>query len=128
MAHKIEIILFDEDSGEEVTHLLPSENELCHRCGGDGVHTNPNIDGDGITESEMAEILHEDPDFLEDYQNGLYDITCQVCHGNKVIQVPDEQACSPEQLEILQRWNVLQEEIASADEEDRYTYRMESGF
>ena len=49
---------------------------------------NPAIDGAGITASEMDDILHDDPDFLEDYVSGVYDVTCRACRGQRVV-TPD---------------------------------------
>jgi hypothetical protein len=93
---------------------FPAKYEVCDRCQGEGRHTNPSIDGNGITGSEMQEILADDPDFLEDYMGGKYDVTCHVCHGNRVVLVVDEESCTPEQLsEYLER------------EKEEYEYQME---
>jgi hypothetical protein len=64
-----------------------SKYHVCPRCEGEGTHTNPAIDGNGITGSEMAEILHEDPDFLDTYMAGGYNIVCSMCNGRRVVTV-----------------------------------------
>ena len=59
---------------------------ICPTCKGEGKHVNPSIDANGITSSEM----NEDPEFMEDYFNGVYDIPCKECSGSgKVIETPE---------------------------------------
>lgn len=55
---------------------------VCPECRGHGQVTNPEIDGNGITGSEMEEL---GPDFLEDYLSGAYNIPCPCCHGQNVV-------------------------------------------
>jgi hypothetical protein len=55
---------------------------ICPRCDGAGTHTNPAIDGNGITTSEMDELGE---DFREDYLAGVYDIRCERCRGDRVV-------------------------------------------
>ena len=126
MSHNITVIIYNDD-GEQEEHKLPAKNEVCDRCEGFGTHTNPSIDGNGITESEMAEILHEDPEFLNNYMGGMYDVGCFACHGNKVVLVPDEEACSAEKMKVLQTWYDQQSEIAEEREAEMRYQRMEDG-
>lgn len=126
MKTTIELIMYDDD-GEEVVHTFPAKNEVCSNCDGYGSYVNPSIDGNGITESEMAEILHEDPDFLDNYMSGMYDIQCECCHGNKVVLAANEDACTPEQLKLLEDWRKREAEIAMEIEADNHTMRMENG-
>ena len=65
--------------GEEL--MLPAKFEVCYRCEGTGTHTHPDIDGNGITQSEMEELGE---DFREDYLNGVYDVQCSLCKGARV--------------------------------------------
>lgn len=60
--------------------------KVCTRCRGTGTHTNPAIDGNGITASEMDEIDNDDPDFRDNYMNGMYDVVCELCGGKRVIE------------------------------------------
>lgn len=60
--------------------------KVCTRCRGNGTHVNPAIDGNGITASEMDEILHDDPEFIDSYMNGVYDVSCELCGGKRVIE------------------------------------------
>ena len=50
-------------------------------CEGEGKTVNPSIDAHGLTHEDFA----EDPDFAEDYRNGMYDIPCRACHGKRVV-------------------------------------------
>ena len=85
----IELSVWDNDDNETII-LLPTKRAICSRCNGDGVHTNPAIDGNGIS----AETFHEDPEFREDYFNGVYDIQCEECHGEKIVDIVDVDAMS----------------------------------
>lgn len=109
-------VVIDCDEGEElffddgedyatVTLLLPGKNEVCGECQGDGRHTNRNIDGNGITQSEWNEWDYED---RETYMSGGYDVTCTECHGNKISFQLDYDACS----------DVVKEHMQSGDLED----------
>ncbi len=80
---------YEDENGNEIKHEFPAINAVCSRCEGYGHHTNPSIDGNGITESEMEELGE---DFREGYFNGVYDITCERCKGEKVILVIDTDA------------------------------------
>jgi RecJ-like exonuclease len=117
-------IVIVTDADEEVTHQLPAKNEVCDRCEGYGHHTNPNIDGNGITQSEWAEWDYEE---RESYMNGEYDVTCEECHGNKVVQVVDEDQCSEEQKNLFQQWAEQESERYASDAADRAYQRMECG-
>ena len=84
---------------------LPTVVVVCYRCGGRGMHTNPAIDGNGISSEEMHERGEE---FLEDYLGGLYDITCQECNGRNVVEEVDEAKLDPATLKEWRQW--LQDE------------------
>lgn len=70
---------------------VPARYEVCGRCRGEGKHTNPAIDGNGITSEEMYELGDE---FREDYLNGVYDVLCEECKGERVILKPDRERCT----------------------------------
>lgn len=79
---------------------VPAKYEVCGRCRGNGTHTNPAIDGNGITQSEMDEL---GDDFREDYVSGRYDIQCEECKGERVVLVIDEDRATPAQLAAWER-------------------------
>ena len=116
------IILYKTDAeGYDLEVELPTCFGVCPRCKGEGKHVNPNIDGNGITSSEMEELGQ---DFIEDYLGGVYDVTCQECGGLRVVPVLDESRVSEADLKAYQD----QEENAARDRAaDAYTRRMESG-
>lgn len=60
--------------------IIPIKYDVCPVCNGRGYYVNPNIDRQGLDTDES-------PDFIEDYYNGVYDITCQLCGGCRVIPV-----------------------------------------
>ena len=66
---------------------IPAHYEVCWRCEGTGSHTNPAVDGNGITASEVDEL---GPDFMEAYLAGRYDIQCLECNGERLILEPNE--------------------------------------
>lgn len=118
----ITITVYDDDDNE-VEYTLPATNEVCDRCEGHGTHSNPNIDGNGITASEWAE-WH--PDEQDAYINGEYDVTCEKCHGNNVITVPDTARMSQDQLKIFHQWEKQEAERASNDAEWNRENEMEA--
>jgi hypothetical protein len=85
-------------------HTLPTKFKVCPLCEGKGTHINPSIDSHGLT----AEDFYEDPGFLEDYASGKYNQTCNECHGLRVIEVVDEEAC---ERQLLKDYLKQQEEI-----------------
>jgi RecJ-like exonuclease len=87
---------YDED-GEEITP--PMRWEICTRCEGEGTHTNPNIDGNGITASEWEEW---DDDERDGYMSGRYDVACDECNGSGKIHVVDLERCTPEVRAIVE--------------------------
>lgn len=122
----IKITMTDEE-GDDVVHFLPAAYEVCGTCRGKGSHVNRNIDGNGITGSEWAELDDSDPEFRENYFSGVYDVACEECDGLRVIQVIDEDRCSPEQKKVMEDYYRDQAESARWDAEDRATRRAESG-
>lgn len=111
---------------DEVEHELPAVWEICSRCRGNGTIVNPNIDGNGITSSEMEELGDE---FMEDYMGGVYDVTCDNgCGGSgKVLEVAPTENLSPEQRVIASRYEKQRMEMARDAAEDRHTRFMEDG-
>ena len=101
-----------DEHGEMQMHTFSAKYEVCHRCEGHGKHVNPAIecDGGGITGSEMAEIMVEDPNFQNDYLGGMYDITCTCCKGNRVILVIDETSFDAEDKAAFKKYQVQLEE------------------
>ena len=114
-----------DDDPDEIEVEFPAVYEMCHRCEGHGKHSNPSIDGHGITEEEW--VNEWDEEGREMYLRGGYDITCTKCKGVRVVAVIDEDSLTPEQKKYFESWQEQEEDRMQMIREDAYTYRMESG-
>jgi DnaJ-class molecular chaperone len=81
--------------------------EVCDRCEGHGEHTNPSIDGNGLTSMDIERLGGQE--FLEEYMNGVYNVPCERCNGARVIS--DEQSIK---LRIIEGAESLRELKAEA--------------
>lgn len=109
---------------EEVEVEFPAKWEICSRCDGNGHHTNPSIDGNGITSSEWAEWDDEEKDC---YMSGGYDIRCEAgCHDGKILVV-DTEHLSDDLRKDYAEWEEQEYQRAQSEAEERYLRRMESG-
>lgn len=93
-------ISYTDEEGDTIEVDLPAHYGVCPRCNGEGRHTDPAIDGNGLDANDFA----EDPDFKEDYFSGVYDITCEECKGLRVVAAVDEDSLTEEQKQHLQRY------------------------
>lgn len=109
MLRYIEFTEYTEND-EEIIHRLPAKREVCSRCDGDGHHSNPAIDGHGIGMDEWNNEWDEEE--REMYLSGAYDITCEECHGEKIVEVLDYEAAKAEYPELLKKYQDLQNEKA----------------
>lgn len=104
-------------------HLeVPAKFEMCQTCEGRGVHVNPAIDGNGLTQEDFD----NDPDFAEDYFSGSYDQTCNECNGLRVsptLYTPSGDLINPRYAELI----IIEEEEIQEDRSDRKTRWYESG-
>jgi hypothetical protein len=69
---------------------LPHRWEVCDLCNGKGTHVNPSIDSGGLS----AEMLHDDPDFSDNYRDGMFDQQCNQCGGRTTVPVADVSRCT----------------------------------
>ncbi len=92
-----------DDNGEEVEHELPSRREVCSRCNGEGSHLTPSIGEHAYSQEEFEESFSTDEE-QEAYftRGGAYDVTCEVCGGENVEDVVDEERCDPVLLKKYQ--------------------------
>lgn len=72
-----------EIDGEEIH--IPAKYEVCGTCNGKGSHVNPSIDSNGLSREDFD----ENPGFEEDYFSGMYDVSCNECHGARVSPIVD---------------------------------------
>jgi RecJ-like exonuclease len=96
----VELYLCTRKNDWEVWFELPFSYQTCPTCNGRGKHVNPSIDCHGIS----AEEFHEDPDFMEEYLTGRYDVTCYGCDGKRVVPVPDESRMTPKEKKRYDKW------------------------
>lgn len=104
------IITFDTEGGSV---NLRARYAACDRCHGNGTHTNPNIDGNGLPQECV-----EDDDFMDDYLGGVYDVTCETCDGKRVVAVPTA-SNSPAELRAYE---------AHLADERAYEYERRMGY
>lgn len=124
---EIELTFYD-DEGEEVTHSFPSINEVCPRCEGYGTHLTPSIGQHAYSIEEFYESFDDEEDRASYFQRGgKYDVTCEKCKGNKVVEVVDEAKLTAEQKVLYEQWQESEEERYREDESDRMTRYYESG-
>lgn len=102
----IEYTTYNEKD-EEVVEECPAKYAVCPRCDGKGTHVNPSVDGHGISREEFD----QDPDFEEAYFDGVYDVVCYECKGERVILVPDEDSPNKDAVKKYTKWR---------REQDRY--------
>lgn len=103
---------------------LPAKYEVCDCCEGHGKIVNPSIDGNGITQSEMAEILYDDPDFLDNYMGGMYDVSCPECKGKRLVQVVDYDNLDEDDKKMYDEWEMEDRAFKSEQEAEM---RWEAG-
>ena len=116
----------DESSPEfETTIMLPVKKEVCPRCRGEGKHVNPAVDGNGISPEEFI----NDPDFEEAYFSGVYDVVCEECGGENVIDVIDE--AEVERRGLQSAYKAYCDDVEEKAAQERYdaaVYRAECGY
>ncbi len=123
MGPTMQITLRSDDWDAEMQLNVPCKYEVCTRCEGKGTHVNPSIDGHGLTRDDFA----DDPDFAEDYFNGVYDVKCYQCCGTRVEPHPDGTHRKLSVRLAIRLWEKQQEQRAQWDREDAAIRRMESG-
>ncbi len=97
---------------EEENGRIEVRKIVCPACDGNGRYVNPAIDSHGLSTQDFA----EDPDFEEGYFTGRYDIVCEYCDGQNVVDEPvDEQ--------VQKAWQDQKNEEAA----DRRTQWFEMG-
>ncbi len=103
--HMLLTLTIEDDDGEEREVDFPFEFEVCSHCNGTGSTVHPDVDSHGITSEEFS----EDPEFMESYYDGNYDVSCESCNGNKVEPSLMVSLFSDEQKKWYERYNDYQE-------------------
>jgi hypothetical protein len=108
------VVRFDQDLKEQLhwdglisnecyksnEFTIPTTFKVCECCSGSGKVANPSVDASGLCD--------DDPEFMERYMAGAYDITCPACKGNRVVPVVD---LGPDLNQAIRDWE---------EEEERY--------
>jgi len=87
------VLFLDDGPGKYKQVELPTKWEVCPICDGEGKHVNPSIDCGGLTADDFA----EDPDFMDEYMSGTYDVACNYCCGRTTVLAVDWDALTPDQ-------------------------------
>lgn len=114
MPKPIEFWALNPDTSERLV-TLPTKNEVCPRCKGEGVHPNPAVDGFSRNDEWV------DDDFIDNYMAGTYDVRCERCNGERLVPVPDEERCDPADLAAYEEHL---RDIAEHEAERRAEMRM----
>lgn len=93
--------LIATDDGAELELAVPFKWVICGRCNGNGTHTNPSIDGHGITADEWNGPDWDD-ESREAYLDGSYDVQCSECNGSGKVQEQDYDSLPDEVRELLE--------------------------
>lgn len=123
MKREIQFTLTDAE-GWEQTYTLPAKLALCERCNGEGKHDHPAF-SNGITSSEWDG--PEWDDSREAYMRGAYDVICEVCRGERVETIVDEDSCVGELKSLLEAYYADLAQTAQDEASDRHIRRMENG-
>lgn len=118
------IVEFFDAEGNKVEIDFPEKFEVCHNCEGHGMHLTPGMRDHAYTIEEFNESFDEDEQAEYFKRGGRYDVTCQVCKGQRVVLAIDESKCDASELAS---YNQYLEEKAQDDYEDRMTFLGESG-
>ena len=104
------------ESFEEIYETrLPTHKAVCPRCNGNGSH---DAWEGGMTSEEVYE---QGEDFLDDYLNGMYSVTCSKCEGRNVVPEVDMDAISPA---VLAQWLSYQQEYWETEDISRMERMM----
>ena len=111
--------------GNECEEELPSYRIVCPRCEGYGTHLNPSMASHAYSATEFDESFDDEQKDQYFKRGGRYDVQCEECQGEKVIDVPDEDACTTvEKKEILKAWKKYQRELDNMAREEAHERRM----
>lgn len=104
---------YDDDESDARPNE-PKAFAICPTCDGRGKHVNPSIDSNGLPDDFAS-----DPDFMEDYMGGAYDVHCAECGGKRVVPQCSADGCNEPAEQRMQA-------SYSRDRRDRSTGEHES--
>jgi hypothetical protein len=109
---KIKIEVYNEELDDYEDKEVNAQWIICRKCQGEGKIVNPAIDGNGLSAEDFA----QNPDFKEDYMNGVYDIPCPECSGSGKILEPDP--IGEEQEKLVELWLENRREVAEMRQQE----------
>lgn len=110
---------WENEEGEEMTVSFPAKNEVCPECEGSGFVLAGGLRGEAYTAEKFCEAF--EPEEREEYfrPGGMFDTQCDVCHGQNVIPVIDEEHLTEEQKKLAAEYNHWQNENDKYESESR---------
>lgn len=81
-------------TGPEIPEGFPTCWAICPVCTGDGTVVNPSIDCGGLSSD-----MQDDPEFMDGYMSGVYDIACNYCGGSGKVKEIDRENADPYDLQ-----------------------------
>ena len=109
-----------EDCDETMEVAFPARFAVCPLCSGTGKVVDPDIDCCGLTREDFD----DDPDFEEDYFDGVYDVTCPQCRGERVVPAVDQGALPPALRVLYDGWRAARSADAEYAQECAAERRM----
>lgn len=100
---------------DEKEYTVKIHFAVCPTCDGKGSHVNPSIDCNGIS----AEDFYNDRDFAEDYMQGMYDVPCYGCKGQRVVPEIDTKQTKKDVLELYYELIEDREQYLAIQESER---------
>jgi DnaJ-class molecular chaperone len=86
-----------EAFADEFGRTPPMHWEVCGACSGRGIMTLKRL-------AISSEDFDADPDFREDYFNGVYDEPCDECRGRTTVSVIDESRLTTAEVAWVEEW------------------------
>ena len=96
---------------DDVDIQVPGRHEVCPRCRGNGTITNPSIGA--ITGEEWERDWSEQE--REWYMEGVYNVPCPTCDGQRVIVVPDEEHLTEDDRAYLAEYRAQQQSLREVE-------------
>jgi len=113
----------DEDFIETT---LSAKYEICTRCRGKGSHTNPSIDGHGISADEWNGPGWDD-ESRDMYLSGGYNVGCEAACDNGKVLIIDLAALTTDQTKLVEEYLEGVDESEREAAYDRRTREAEDG-
>lgn len=122
MKRTIAIEIENDETGISDTLELPAKWEICLACQGEGTELYGSLKG-----ADVTDLCNEDPDFEEEYHDGLYDVPCSCCHGEGKVLVVDESSLTTDQAKSYHAYCEYRAECRRQKVIDDFTRRQENG-